>query len=63
MYFVLLYKETDHSHEEVTERKVLVGDIIDLLTSLVPCYQVSLESIGYDKEHNLYENILYIFGN
>lgn len=55
--------ETDHSHEEVTERKVLVGDIIDLLTSLVPCYQVSLESIGYDKEHNLYENILYIFGN
>ncbi|XP_027059446.1 focadhesin-like [Pocillopora damicornis] len=39
--------ETDHSHEEVTERKVLVGDIIDLLTSLVPCYQIDDKSLSH----------------
>ncbi|XP_022783954.1 focadhesin-like isoform X5 [Stylophora pistillata] len=44
---ILQCTEKNHNHEEVAERKKLVEDIVDLLASLVPCFQIDGKSLSH----------------
>ena len=43
--FFYLYQEKDDNQKAKAGRKLLADDIVDLLMSVVPCFQVSNESV------------------
>lgn len=43
--FLFVHQEKDDNQKAKADRKLLAEDIVDLLMSVVPCLQVSKESI------------------